>query len=158
LKADKQTMGGDSIWGSKDFQVPDYFNFADVLDEWAYKEKDGQRESNTPALWWVDGEGLELKWNFQDLASNSKQTANVLCTAANIKQGDRLMILVHRIPEYWLIQLARIRTGATLVPVPANIGPSELYRRILACKPVCFVAGGGVIENDLLDVIDQVTI
>lgn len=39
LKADKQTMGGDSIWGSKDFQVPDYFNFADVLDEWAYKEK-----------------------------------------------------------------------------------------------------------------------
>jgi len=39
LKAHKQTMGGDSIWGSKDFQVPDYFNFADVLDEWAHKEK-----------------------------------------------------------------------------------------------------------------------
>ena len=39
LKADKQRMGGDSIWGSKDFQVPDYFNFADLLDEWAHKEK-----------------------------------------------------------------------------------------------------------------------
>lgn len=31
--------GGDSIWGSKDFQVPEYFNFVDLLDEWAYKEK-----------------------------------------------------------------------------------------------------------------------
>ena len=42
---------------------------------------------------------------------STNRTANVLCTAANIKQGDRLMILVHRIPEYWLIQLACIRTG-----------------------------------------------
>ena len=32
-------MEGDSIWGSKDFRVPEYFNFADVLDEWAQKEK-----------------------------------------------------------------------------------------------------------------------
>lgn len=39
LKADKQMMESDSIWGSKDFQVPEYFNFADVLDEWAGKEK-----------------------------------------------------------------------------------------------------------------------
>ncbi|XP_020612240.1 acyl-coenzyme A synthetase ACSM3, mitochondrial-like [Orbicella faveolata] len=104
-------MEGDSIWGSKDFQVPEYFNFADVLDEWASKEKNGQREGDIPALWWVDGEGLEVKWNFQDLASNSKRAANVLCTAANIKPGDRVMILVHRIPEYWLIQLACLRTG-----------------------------------------------
>lgn len=45
---------------------------------------------------------------------STNRTANVLCTAANIKQGDRLMILVHRIPEYWLIQLACIRTGKSL--------------------------------------------
>ena len=38
LKADKQTMEGDSIWGSKDFQAAEYLNFADVLDEWAQKE------------------------------------------------------------------------------------------------------------------------
>ena len=27
------------IWGTKSFQVPEYFNFADVIDEWAQKEK-----------------------------------------------------------------------------------------------------------------------
>jgi len=39
LKADKQTMKGDSIWGSWDFQVPEYFNFTDALDDWEGKEK-----------------------------------------------------------------------------------------------------------------------
>jgi len=39
LKAHKQAMEGVSIWGSKDFQVPEYFNFADVLDEWAQKKE-----------------------------------------------------------------------------------------------------------------------
>ena len=33
------TMDGDSIWGSRDYQVPQYFNFADVIDDWAAKEK-----------------------------------------------------------------------------------------------------------------------
>lgn len=27
------------IRGTNDFQVPEYFNFADVIDEWAQKEK-----------------------------------------------------------------------------------------------------------------------
>ena len=30
---------GSVFRGAKDFQVPEYFNFADVIDEWAQKEK-----------------------------------------------------------------------------------------------------------------------
>jgi len=47
--------------------------------------------------------------------------------------------------------------GGVLVPIPTDIGPKELQRRISACKPSCIVAGGGAIDKDLLDVIDQVT-
>ena len=47
--------------------------------------------------------------------------------------------------------------GAILVPAPTNIGSTELQRRISLSKPSCFVSSG-VIENDLLDVIDQVSI
>lgn len=32
-------MLGDVVRGTKDFQVPEFFNFADVVDEWAQKEK-----------------------------------------------------------------------------------------------------------------------
>lgn len=28
-----------AIRGTKEFRVPEYFNFADVVDEWARKEK-----------------------------------------------------------------------------------------------------------------------
>ncbi|XP_078367005.1 acyl-coenzyme A synthetase ACSM4, mitochondrial-like isoform X2 [Oculina patagonica] len=148
-------MEGDLIWGCKDSQVPDYFNFADVIDKCASEEKNGEKESHTPALWWVAGEGKEVRWSFQDLASNSKRAANVLCTAANIRPGDRVLVIVRRIPEYWLMQLACLRTGAVFVPIPVSIGPKEFHRRIQACNPSCFVAGGGDIETDLLTVIDQ---
>lgn len=32
-------MADNVIWGSKDFLVPEYFNFAAVIDEWALKEQ-----------------------------------------------------------------------------------------------------------------------
>jgi len=32
-------MADNVTWGSKDFLVPEYFNFADVIDEWALKEQ-----------------------------------------------------------------------------------------------------------------------
>ena len=32
-------MADNVTWGSKDFLVPEYFNFVDVIDEWALKEQ-----------------------------------------------------------------------------------------------------------------------
>lgn len=144
-------------WGSQDFQVPEYFNFADIIDDWARKEKEGKRQSNTPALWWIDGDGNEVKWSFQDVAFNSKKTANMLCTAVDIKPGDRVMVIFPAIPEYWLVQAACLRTGGVFLVIPDNIGPKELHRRILKSKPVCVVtANSDQINKELLDLIDKI--
>lgn len=35
----------------------------------------------------------------------------MLCTAADIKPGDRVMVILPTIPEYWLMQTACLRTG-----------------------------------------------
>ncbi|XP_078364359.1 acyl-coenzyme A synthetase ACSM4, mitochondrial-like [Oculina patagonica] len=146
------------VRGTKHFQVPEYFNFADVIDEWAQKEKEGKRKSDHPALWWIDGNGNEVKWSFQDVAVNSKKTANVLCKAADIKPGDRVMVILPTIPEYWLMQTACLRTGGVLVPVAEYIGPKELHRRILKAKPVCVVAAPcDRVKDELLDVVDKIT-
>ena len=45
------------------------------------------------------------------LSLSITRAANVLCTVANITSGDRVMVLVPRIPEYWLMQVACLRTG-----------------------------------------------
>ena len=39
------------------------------------------------------------------------RTANLLCTAVSIKPGDRVMVILPTIPEYWLMQAACLRTG-----------------------------------------------
>ena len=35
--------------------------------------QEGKRQNNGPALWWIDGQGNEVKWSFQDVVLNSKK-------------------------------------------------------------------------------------
>lgn len=91
--------------------VPEYFNFAhDVLDVWSQLEKTGHRPPN-PAFWWVNGSGTEIKWTFEELGKQSRKAANILEGACGLKPGDRLMLVLPRLPEWWLTVVACMRTG-----------------------------------------------
>lgn len=70
----------------------------------------GERPAN-PALWWVNGKGEEVKWSFQDLGSLSRKAANVLTKPCGLQRGDRVAVILPRIPEWWLINVACMRTG-----------------------------------------------
>lgn len=70
----------------------------------------GERPAN-PALWWVNGQGDEVKWNFQELGSLSRKAANVLTKPCGLQRGDRVAVILPRIPEWWLINVACMRTG-----------------------------------------------
>ena len=39
------------------------------------------------------------------------RAANLLSNEADVKPGDRVMVILPAIPEYWLIQAACLRTG-----------------------------------------------
>ena len=45
------------------------------------------------------------------------RTANLLSTSGDIKPGDRVMVILPAIPEYWLIQAACLRTGISKLKV-----------------------------------------
>ena len=51
--------------------------------------QEGKRQSDTPALWWIDGDGNEVKWSFQDVALKSKRLDFPFCLygvgACNLK-------------------------------------------------------------------------
>ena len=36
----------------------------------------GQRKAGHPAFWWVDDEGHEMKWSFEELVEKSKRWVN----------------------------------------------------------------------------------
>ncbi|XP_022356115.1 acyl-coenzyme A synthetase ACSM3, mitochondrial [Enhydra lutris kenyoni] len=95
-------------------EIPEYFNFAkDVLDEWTNVEKAGKRPSN-PAFWWINGNGEEVRWSFEELGSLSRKFANILTEACSLQRGDRVIVILPKIPEWWLANIACLRTAPSL--------------------------------------------
>ncbi|XP_052031056.1 acyl-coenzyme A synthetase ACSM5, mitochondrial [Apodemus sylvaticus] len=110
--------------------VPEYFNFAhDVLDVWSQLEKTGHRPPN-PAFWWVNGSGTEVKWTFEELGKQSRKAANVLEGVCGLQPGDRMMLVLPRLPDWWLISVACMRTGVVMIPGISQLTGKDLKYRL----------------------------
>ncbi|KAM6423875.1 acyl-coenzyme A synthetase ACSM4, mitochondrial-like isoform 1-T1 [Liasis olivaceus] len=120
-------------------EVPEYFNFAsDVVDKWSQEEKDGKRSHN-PAFWWVNSQNKEVKWSFEELAFLSRKAANVLSGPCGLQRGDRIMAVLPRIPEWWLLILACIRTGVIFIPGTSQLTAKDISYRMEASRAKCIV-------------------
>uniref|UniRef100_UPI003AAC4940 acyl-coenzyme A synthetase ACSM3, mitochondrial n=1 Tax=Centroberyx gerrardi TaxID=166262 RepID=UPI003AAC4940 len=121
-------------------QIPEYFNFArDVLDKWAEKEKDGERAAN-PALWWVNDRKEEIRWTFEELGFQSRKLANVLSGACQLTKQDRLLLLLPRVPEWWLVNIACLRTGTVLLPGTSQLTARDIFHRLQTSGAKCVIA------------------
>ncbi len=106
--------------------VPKYYNFGfDVIDAWAEKDR------NKLAMIWVNQEGVEKKYSFRDLKNLSNQAANILIKYG-IQKGDRVLIMLPRIPEWWIFVIALIKLGAVLCPCPTMLTPKDIRYRLNA--------------------------
>ena len=104
--------------------VPEYFNFGfDVVDAWA------ARDRNKLAMIWVNQGGDEKKYTFQDIRNLSNQAANVLLKYG-INKGDRVLVMLPRIPEWWIFSVALIKLGAVFCPCPTMLTEKDLLYRI----------------------------
>lgn len=114
--------------------VPEYFNFAhDVLDVWSQLEKTGHRPPN-PAFWWVNGSGTEVQWTFEELGKQSRKAANVLEGVCGLQPGDRMMLVLPRLPDWWLISVACMRTGVVMIPGVSQLTAKDLKYRLQAAR------------------------
>lgn len=119
--------------------LPEYFNFAsDVLDKWTAAEKDGSRNSN-PALWWIDGQGKEVKWSFDELGFHSRKVANILSDACDLKPGDRVLVILPCLPECWLFYAACIRAGLVLIPGTTQLTAKDILHRLQSSDARCII-------------------
>eukprot|EP00076_Gallus_gallus_P027118 XP_015150275.1 acyl-coenzyme A synthetase ACSM3, mitochondrial [Gallus gallus] len=135
-------------------ELPKYFNFAsDVLDEWLLLEKDGRRPVN-PAFWWVNDEGEEVKWSFEELGFLSRKTANILSEACGLQRGDRVLAVLPRVPEWWLLSIACIRAGIVFIPGTSQLTAKDILYRLQASKAKCMITNdtlAPVVESILPD-------
>ncbi|KAM6244589.1 acyl-coenzyme A synthetase ACSM3, mitochondrial-like isoform 3-T6 [Spheniscus humboldti] len=125
-------------------EVPEYFNFArDVLDRWTEVEQEGKKSKN-PALWWVDGAREEVRWSFEELGVLSRKVANVLSDACGLQRGDRVILILPRIPEWWLMNVACMRTGTVLIPGTQQLTAKDILHRLQKSKAKCIITDDSV--------------
>ena len=92
------------------WDLPKTFNFGrDVVDAWAAKAPDRD------ALIWCDESGREERYTFSDISGQSNQVANLL-RSSGVKKGDRVIVMLPRIPQWQLVMVACTKLGA--VPIP----------------------------------------
>lgn len=111
--------------------APETFNFCDIIDGYA---ADPARE----ALIWLNAEGQERRLTFDQISTGSRRMAAVL-RAQGVGRGDRVLIMLPRIPEWQMAMLAAFRIGAIAIPCITMLTPKDLDYRIRATRPRAIV-------------------
>jgi len=94
-------------------EVPTVYNYArDVVDTWAAREPDKL------ALLAVDPHGGNpRRYSFADFSAASNRAANFLA-ALGVHKGDRVFVMLPRIPDWYDVMLGCIKLGA--IPLPGT--------------------------------------
>ena len=122
--SDHNMSSYDETYKNFRIDVPEYFNFGfDVIDAWANKDR------NKLAMIWVNQDGVEEKFTFWDLMRLSNQIVNIMIKYG-VNKGDRVLIMLPRVPEWWTFTLALIKRGAVYCPAPTMLTPHDLKYRI----------------------------
>ncbi len=98
----------DEAYARFSWQLPETFNFADVVDQWAL-------DPAKLALLWCDESGTERRFTFAGMRERSCRLAGALA-ARGVKKGERVIVMLPRIPEWQTAMLACLRLGA--IPIP----------------------------------------
>ena len=105
------------------WQVPADFNFgSDIIDELA-------RDPARLALIWCDESGEERRLTFADISRVSNRCANLL-QSLGIRRGDRVIVMLPRLPEWQIAMLGCIKLGAIPIPCIDMLTAGDVAYRI----------------------------
>ena len=105
------------------WELPSHFNFAiDVVDRWA-AERDG------PALIWENAAGGQARYSYSDIARLSRRFAAVL-RAHGVAKGDRVLIMLPRLPHWQITMVGALRIGAVPIPCIEMLTARDLAYRL----------------------------
>lgn len=118
--------------------VPNYFNFArDFVDDWA--KMDIKNQNDFLAMWFVYTDGRELKWTYPQISELSQKAANALAKTGAGKEWKRCMLLLPKVPDWWLITLANTRLGTVMVHGTTMLTAKDIEYRLQVSKADCII-------------------
>ena len=136
----RESFNEDGSLKSIDFSYDENFNFGyDVVDAIADETPDKK------ALVWCNTENEEHIFTFADMKTLSNKAANVL-KAAGLKRGDKVLVVLKRHYEYWIVAIALHKLGVTMIPATHMLTVSDFVYRITSseAKAVICTSQNGV--------------
>jgi acetyl-CoA synthetase len=105
--------------------VPSRFNaVVGVLDRWAAEDPDAV------ALLSLDGAGeVTARQSVADLVSASRRAARALA-GLGVGPGERVVVMLPRVPAWYAAVLGAIRIGAVPMPAPTLLTPRDVAYRV----------------------------
>ena len=115
------------------------FNFStDVMERWA------KLRADEPALWCVDENGAhEQRFTFAQLAEQFCRAAHFL-HAMGIRPGDRVLVLLPRVPQWWVAMLGLTKLGAVPIPGTMLLTERDIAFRIQAAEAAAIITSAEV--------------
>jgi acetyl-CoA synthetase/medium-chain acyl-CoA synthetase len=108
---------------------PTSFNFVrDVMERWA------RERTEAHALWCVDeASGREKILSFGDLAQSFRRAAACF-RDIGIQRGDRVLVILPRVPQWWIAMLGLTKLGAVPIPGTPLLTAKDIRYRIEAAE------------------------
>ncbi len=123
------------------WDVPPDFNFArDVIDRLASEDRRG--------LLFVDARGNRTEYTFAQIAEASQKWAAAL-RDVGVRKGDRVIIVLPKIPAWLFAMLALLRLGAVAIPGAEQLRAKDLLYRANhagATVAIAHIANAGEVD------------
>jgi acetyl-CoA synthetase len=129
-------------------EVPEVFNpVIDIVEKWAAEAPDDL------ALVSLDGEGgVVAEQTVADLALESRRAARALLDAG-VGKGDRVFIMLPRVPAWYTAMLGAIRIGAVVMPAPNMLTPRDIGYRLRVSEASVAITDASAAER--LDAVTE---
>ena len=122
--------------------VPERFNpVLGIVERWAAEAPEDL------ALVSLDGAGGTVaEQSAADLARESRRCARALLDAG-IGKGDRVFVMLPRVPAFYAAVLGAIRIGAVVMPAPNMLTPRDIGYRVRVSGAVAAITDSGGAER-----------
>ncbi len=134
---------GTGVDARKDFawNLPGTFNFGrDVVDAIAHAEPDKL------ALIWCDESGNERRFSFGEISRRSNQLAALLA-AKGVKRGDRVLVMLPRLPVWQISMVGCLKLGAIPIPCIDMLTEKDVLYRATKANAVAAITTSGSVAK-----------
>ena len=122
----------ESTYAGFEWETPERFNFGrDVIDAW---------EDDRPAMIWLGVSGEERRLTFGDFSRLSNRFADA-ARSLGVERGDRVMVLLGKVPEWHAILTGLLKLGAIAIPCAPQLRSGDLRFRAEHSGSTMIVAG-----------------